>query len=352
MNLMMKKKESGITVRRRVFKNIFAQSAICFGLMVVLISSSGCEPSFPKEKLPEAVKFVCKDEYDMDVDVTVKGRTMGIYYPMEGLLDAGLGISSEAWDTISNLLLIASRVVLSTDADIKFYCVIAQDARLPELQVVIIKYVEDVKLGMYRNISRGESFKRTLFTINLTPQAKKERSIEKIFDNFSVGEKTRQGVMDDFFRSAPTRLSDTGYWRGKFYLKDVTMEEFLAAQIANRVKLGFRGEEDLKKLFKYENVESNFISTDEVKAFLVKFKISDHGASENEKNAQQRKIEEIVRIANQVVCGYKFKKFDFLMMEDQLENANLKVMEQDVFNFSRKKLSVKEVVQAPPGYFG
>ena len=339
-------------MRKRAFKNLFAVGAMCFSLTAVLFSFSGCTPSFPKEKLPEAVKFVCKDEYNMDVDVTVEGRTMGIYYPMEGLLDAGLGISSEAWDTISNLLLIASRVVLSTDAQIKFYCVIAQDARLPELQVVIIKYVEDVKHGMYRNISRSESFKRTLFTINLTPQAKKERSIEKIFDNFSVGEETRQSVMDDFFRSAPTRLSDVGYWREKFYLKDVTMEEFLAAQIANRLKLGFRGDEDLKKLFKYENVESNFISTNEVKAFLVKFKISDHNADVNETNQQQRKIEEIIKIANRVVCGYKFKKFDFLIMEDQLENANLKVTEQDVVNFSRKKLSVEEVVQAPAGYFG
>lgn len=347
---MTKKKESGIAVRKRGFKNIFAESAAYLSLMAILFSFAGCEPSFPKEKLPEAVKFVCKDEYDMDVDVTVKGRTMGIYYPMEGLLDAGLGISSEAWDTISNLLLIASRVVLSTDADIKFYCVIAQDARLPELQVVIIKYVEDVKLGMYRNISRSESFRRTLFSINLTPQAKKERSIEKIFDNFSVEEKTRQGVMEDFFRSAPTRLSDIGYWRGKFYLKDATMEEFLAAQIANRVKLGFRGEEKLKKLFKYENVESNFISTNEIKAFLVKFKISDLDAGENKTKQQQKKIEEIVKIANRVVCGYKFKKFDFLIMEDQLEDVSLKVTEQDVFNFSRKKLSVKKIVQDPSGY--
>jgi len=348
----VKKKKGGIIVSKGEHKKVFAKTLVLFTLVSVIWCSSGCVTSFPREELPGAVKSICKGEYNMDVDVIVAGGTMGIYYPMKGLLDAGLGISSEAWDTISNLLLIASRVVLSTDADIKFYCVIAQDARLPELQVVIIKYVEDVKHGMYRHISRGESFKRTLFTINLTPQAKKERSIEKIFNNFNVGEETRQSVMDDFFRSPPTRLSDIGYWRGKFYLKNITMEEFLAAQIANRIKLGFRGEEELKKLFKYEAVESDFISQNDVKTFRVKFKIADEGQSgEGEKSRNERKIEEIIKVANKVVRGYKFKQFDFLTLEDQLENATLKITEKNVFNFNKKKLSVKDVTQAPAGYF-
>ncbi|MBU0683587.1 MAG: hypothetical protein KJ864_04805, partial [Candidatus Omnitrophica bacterium] len=190
--------------------------AVVFVACGLAVGATGCVPSFPKEKLPSAVSSICKTEYNMDVDVTVLGKTMGIYYPMKGLLDAGLSVSSEAWDSISNLLLIASRVVLSTDADIDFYCVITQDARFPELQVAIIKYVEDVKRGMYQDISRDESFKRTLFTINLTPQAKKERSIETVLKSFGVEEEAQQSVLEEFFRSPPTKLTDIGYWRGKF----------------------------------------------------------------------------------------------------------------------------------------
>jgi hypothetical protein len=199
-----------------------ARSVILIVSAVMLISAAlilpACVPTYPKEKLPEAVKSVCKLEYDMEVDVVMVGSTMGIYYPMKGLLDIGLGINRDAWDAISNLVLVASRVVLSTDADVRFYCVITQDARLPELQVVIIKYVEDVKRGMYRNISRSESYKRTLFSINLTPQARKERSVEKVFEKLGVEDKTREKVLDEFFRTPPTKLSDIGYWRGRFYL--------------------------------------------------------------------------------------------------------------------------------------
>jgi hypothetical protein len=326
-------------------------SAVTFIVCAALFLPA-CMPTYPKEKLSEAVKEVCKIEYNMEVDVVVRGSTMGIYYPMTGLLDVGLGISKDAWDDISNLVLVASRVVLSTDADIKFYCVITQDARLPELQVVIIKYVEDVKRGMYRNISRNESYKRTLFSINLTPQAKKERSIEKVFDKMSIEEKTREKVMDEFFRAAPTKLSDVGYWKGRFYLKDITMEEFLAAQIANRVKIDFRTEKRLSEIFDYKSAEGSFMSSKGKRYFLLQFKITDKVTKEESLTAPRvEKVQQLVRIANEVVYGYKFKNFDFMEMFDQYENARLRVNEKDIYDFNRKKLPVKEIVHAPPSYF-
>ncbi len=308
-------------------------------------------PTYPKETLPEAVKTVCKSEYNMDVEVTVTGSTMGIYYPMEGLLDVGMGISENAWDKISNLLLIASRVVLSTDADVNFYCVVTQDPRLPELQVVIIKYVDDVKLGMYQNISRNESFKRTLFSINLTPQAKKERSIEQIFDRMDVEEGTREKVLEEFFRSPPTRLSDIGYWRGGFYLKDITKEEFLAEQISNRIKLDFNREKELQPFFKFHVAESAFKKDLGIRAFLLSFNIEEQPAEGSAKELRLKKIEKILQIANEVFYGYKFSDFDSLIMIDQLENARLVVNGRDVYDFSQKRLSVRDIVQAPSEYF-
>ncbi len=317
----------------------------------IMLSLSACAPTYPKEELAGAVKSVCKMEYDMNVDVTVTGETMGLYYPMEGLLNVGMGISEKSWDTISNLLLIASRVVLSTDADIKFYCVITQDIRLPELQVVIIKYVDDVKRGMVRNISRSESFKRTLFSINLTPQATKERSIEEVFNKMGVEKKTRERVLNEFFRSPPTKLTDIGYWRGQFYLKNITMEEFLATQIANRVKLDFRAEKKLQELFDYKTAEGVFTSIDGLRSFLLKFKIADQTIGDEDGSLREKMLKEIIYIASKVVYGYKYTDFNFLILEDQLANVKLMVSEQDVYDFNRKKLSVKEIVDAPPGYF-
>ncbi|MDD5634127.1 MAG: hypothetical protein PHW46_02495 [Candidatus Omnitrophica bacterium] len=320
-------------------------------MATAFLFANGCAPTYPKETLPEAVKEICKSEYNMNVEVTVEGNTIGIYYPMTGLLDVNLGISEQAWDTISNLLLIASRIVLSTDADIKFYCLVTQDARLPELQVVIIKYVDDVKRSLYTDISRDETFKRTLFSINLTPQAKKERSIERIFDKLEVDPAARDKVLEEFFRSQPTKLSDIGYWRGKFYLKDITLEEFLAAQIVNRMKMDFRVNKDLAGLFNYEEAESVYVPQDSTGSFFVKFKIADQKQEDDGKNIRIKKIQEILRIANEVVYGYKFQKFDYLVLEDLLENAKLKITGSNVYNYAKEKSPIEKIVEAPAGYF-
>jgi len=80
----------------RISRAAFAGAALGLAAMLVL---PACMPSYPKEKLPEAVKEVCKIEYGMDVDVVVVNSTMGIYYPMKGLLDVSLGISEDAWRT-------------------------------------------------------------------------------------------------------------------------------------------------------------------------------------------------------------------------------------------------------------
>jgi hypothetical protein len=338
---MEKRKKNNIP---GIFITFFTSVCVVF----CLIATQGCVPTYPKEKLSEAVKEVCRIEYGMDVEATVKGATMGIYYPMEGLLDVGMGISEEAWDKIGNLLLIASRVVLSTDADIKFYCVITQDAKLPELQVVIIKYVNDVKRGMYRNISRGESFKRTLFSINLTPQAKKERSIEKIFEKMGVDEKTRQSVLDDFFRSPPTKLSDIGYWRGKFYIKEISIPEFLAAQIANRVKYAFKDNEDLSDLFTFQAVEGLFIPSS--MSFVLKYKIQDEAVTDNIQQLRLKKLKNIIEVAHQVFRGYKYKDYKLFVLIDLLENIQLTVAQKQLNKYDEKRTDIKDIVTAPAGF--
>lgn len=339
----MKKLKEQIVLRKVI-------SSVCVLAMILgLQVLSGCDvPTYPKDQLPNAVKEVCKDEYGMDVDVTVKGSTMGIYYPMEGLLDVGMGISEEAWDKIGNLLLIASRVVLSTDAEIKFYCVITQDIKLPELQVIIIKYIEDVKKGMYRNISRGEAFKRTLFSINLTPQAKKERSIEKIFEKMGVDDATRQSVLEDFFRSPPTKLSDIGYWRGNFYLKEITMHEFLAAQIANRIKYDFKDNKDLSEIFKFQTAEGLFIPASN--SFVLKYKIQNQTVIDTIQELRIKEVKAIIEVVHTVFKGYNFKDFELVVLIDLLENVQMTVDENEIYNYNKKQTDIKEIITAPEGF--
>lgn len=334
---------------RKAYYKMAVPGILIAGIMFFI---SACAPTYPRERLAEAIKDVCKAEYGMEVDAILQGDTVGIYHSMPGLLDGEMGISKDAWEKISSLILIASRVALSTDADIQFYCVITQDPLLPELQVVIIKYVDDVKMSMFRNISREESFKRTLFSVNLTPQAQKERSVESIFGQMGVDEKTREKVLNEFFRSEPTKLSDIGYWRGNFYLKDITVPEFLAAQMANRIKIDFRSEKDLAGTFVYKSSEGAYDPSLGARHFLVNFNIDQTGpVSRSDPALRETKISNVLQIVKDVVYGYKFEDFDFVFMNDQSANVRLKVLKDDVFAYTPGRISVRDIVQAPSGYF-
>ncbi|MDP3804078.1 MAG: hypothetical protein Q8Q87_00840, partial [Candidatus Omnitrophota bacterium] len=207
---------------------------------MLLTTIIGCAPSYPKERLKESILKVCKNEYKLDVKAETIGKTMAIYVPLQDLLDFNFSITKKASEQINDVILSVSRVALSTDAEFDFYCIIAHDVKIPEIQIVIIKSVDDVKRFMLNDISRGEYSKRMLVDIRLNPQAQKEKAIKEVFQKMSLERKAQDGVMDDFFRSEPTVLGDIGYWNERFYIKDVGLPEFLAEQTANRVRMGFR----------------------------------------------------------------------------------------------------------------
>ena len=133
-------------------------------------------------------------------------------------------------------------------------------------------------------------------------------------------------------------------------MKDISMEEFIAAQIANRIKIDFRTEKELTEKYDYKFSEGSFIASGEKRFFLVKFKIADKASPDETFNPRLEKIKEMLEIANKVVFGYKFKDFEFMELFDQLENARLRVSEKDIYNFN-KNTSVQEIVEAPAGYF-
>ncbi|MGB2705749.1 MAG: hypothetical protein WBC74_02700 [Candidatus Omnitrophota bacterium] len=316
-------------------------------LVSILFFSSGCgEVTYPKEKLAESVAKLCKKEYGIDTDVSLAGETLVIYLPLTNLFNLTLNLSENAQDKIQDVLLSASRVVLSTDADIKFYCIIAQDVRLPEIQLVIIKYTDDVKRAFFRDISRGEYFKRSLIDINENPQAKKEKAITDVFAKMKLDKEWQEKVLDDFFRSPPSSLEGIGYWNGKFYIKDIAFPEFLAEQMASRIRLRFREKENLTK-YGLRSVTGKFAEKKSLGLFLVSFnaEVLLFIANPEEKKAMEEEIfANVFEEISNVIYGYKFKSFNFSEMTEISSNTKLMTSKEDVYLFKRKKLPIEAIV--------
>lgn len=315
---------------------------LVFGLLSLAYGLCGCTATYPQEKIKESIVRICKQEYKSDVLVETRGRTMVIYLPLSDLMDYSFALTKSASSKINDVIFSAARVALSTDAKIDFYCVIAHDIKMPELQIIIIKDVEDVKRLFANDISRGEYMKRMLIDLRWSPQAKKEQVIKEIFRKMNLDPKWQDQVMTDFFRSEPTSLGDIGYWDKKFYIKDITLAEFLAEQIANRVKLEFRENKILKENFLLKSAKGTYILTRGKRLFRFEVFAERSAAGTFSTIEDSDKIfETVLSVAAHVIHGYYFKDYDGVEVLDQKEGRAIEVnpVELEAFRVKKRKLS-------------
>lgn len=312
----------------------------------LLVTATGCGPTYPEERFKESIKKVCKSEYKLDVKVETIGKTIAIYVPLEDLIDFTFTITKSASEKINDVILSVSRVALSTDARFDFYCIIAHDSRIPEIQIVIIKSVDDIKRFLLSDISRGEYSKRMLVDIRLSPQAQKERAIRSVFEKMNLDKKWQDQVLNDFFRSEPAALGDIGYWNSRFYIKDVSLAEFLAEQIANRLRMEFRDDKKLSDIFLLKSSQGAYLFKEGRRSF--KFEIlADHKLLEkfDESKASDKIFETALKVTNEVLHGYKFEGFDYVEIMNQANGNTIKVSREALEDFRMKKVKLEEIIK-------
>lgn len=315
-------------------------------LCSLLPALTGCTPvTYPKESFKESIIKICKNEYKTDVKVEAVEGTVAIYLPLEDLIDFTFSITKAASEKINNVILSVTRVALSTNAKFNFYCIIAHDTKIPEIQIVIIKSVADVKRFLLSDISRGEYSQRMLIDLRLSPQAQKERVIKDIMSKMSLDTRTQEQVMGDFFRSEPTVLSDMGYWNGRFYIKDVTLGEFLAEQLANRIRMKFKEDKELSKNMPLKTAKGEYISKGGVSFFKFElspeYKLYDQAGG---KKIFDRGFEASLRLISAVLRGYRFEDFNNVVVINQLNGKVAEVSREDLEKFRVKKLKLEDIL--------
>jgi len=313
-------------------------------IAVVVSFSAGCGPTYPKERLEESIVKLCKDEYHIDVKVKTAGKTVAIYMPLDNLMDFTFSLTPEATEKLNDVIMSVMRVVLSTDADYEFYCIIAHDVRIPEIQVIIIKCINDVKRVFLGDISRGEFGKRMIIDMRLNPQSQKERSIKEVFQKMGLDQKWQEQVMNEFFRSEPTALSDIGYWNGRFYIKDITLPEFLAEEIAGRIKMEFREDKELGSAFLLKSIKGTYHAGVGKPYFKIEFlaapqALRETGAPQNDEAV----LKAILKVAGEVIHGYTFGDFDYVEIVDQAGGKVLRISKEDLEKYRTRKLKFEEI---------
>ena len=308
------------------------------------VSLIGCGVTYPKEGIRESIVKICKNEYKVDVKAETIGKTIVIYLPLEDLMDFTFSITKPASEKINDVILSVARVALSTDADYNFYCVIAHDIRIPEIQIIIIKSVEDVKRLLLNDISRGEYSKRILIDLRLNPQSQKERSVKEIFQKMGIDEKWQETVMNDFFRSEPMALGDIGYWNDKFYIKDITLSEFLAEQMASRAKIDFKDEKALADNFMLKSAKGAYVAGPDKKYFRLEILAEPKWFKEESGIETSEKVfRPMVAMAAHVMHAYRFTDFDYVEIVDQNGARTVRASKDDLEKLRTKKIKYENI---------
>lgn len=173
--------------------------------LVVATALTGCHiESYPSDRLAESLQDICRKEYGIDrIDVAVKGKTIGVFLPLEKLfasdfkesviagkvrsLETLFEPSPEAMEKVEDVLFSMSRVLLSTNRKLDFYVLQATDVERTGLQLVLKGHVDDVRRVRIWDISRDEYRKRVMHEMKQNHAVLWHAPIRSLFKDLESG---------------------------------------------------------------------------------------------------------------------------------------------------------------------
>lgn len=254
---------------------------LLFNLSVsIFLFLSGClgslEPTYKEEELPQVIKQICKNEFQLDVVTKRTPTTLWIYAPMSQLLHKDYGITQDKvfdekiTDYLRNILNTISRALINSNNTCEFYALCVSDINIG-LDYTIMGSVIDIRKSYAGVIPWTESNKRYVVSFKVAPEA--------------IGDTTGEHLLTD----------------------DIKLADFLAEEIAQRIAMRFN-EEDLKNYFKVEK------SSGEFKDNIFSFEYAIKQLSEPPKKI--RVLKEILNMVAYCIKTYEFKDFSCVQIKD------------------------------------
>ena len=266
------------------------KAALLFNFFVstcAFLSISGCqnqiECTYKEADIPSIVKQICKEEYNLDVTTKRTDTTLWIYAPLDKILDKDYGVKEdkifdeEMTNKLRNILTTIGRVLISSNYTPEFFALVASDIKIG-LDYTLIGNVLDIKKSYAGYIPWPEANRRYVIKFNLSPEA--------------IGDTTGKHL--------------AAY--------NLTLADFLAEQMAQRIGYQFQGE-GRKKYFKLEKSEGKFLNG----TFSLNYAIKQIAQPDREIDMKK----EVLDIITYCIKTYEFKDFSTLEVTDLLTQEKL-----------------------------
>lgn len=266
-------------MKLRLYLKSLANPVLYFSPLIISIFILGCaseiEPTYKEEELFYQIKKILKDEYKLDVITKQTDNALWVYAPLSRLINKDYAkdktklLDEGMIDNLRNILITVGRVILSADKSPEFYCLVASDITEIGVDYTLIGYTLDIKKSYAGLIPWTETNRRYVIHIELNPQA----------------------------------LSDTV---GRHvWVYNITLEDFLARQIAQRISGRFQDDE-LKNYFQVESATGRF----NVGTFYFEYAIKEILPKDIDIK------EEMLKIISYVIQTYEFEDFSMVELKD------------------------------------
>ena len=131
----------------------------------------GCDtgPTYPSARLTESLQQVLREEHFDRASVRLIDHTVAVQLEHPEALqerEGQIGIGPAFEETVRKLLIGMHRVLLSSDANVRFYVLLLSDPKLPGAYLTIVRNVDDVRRANAMMIDSTEMFYRTVFKFN------------------------------------------------------------------------------------------------------------------------------------------------------------------------------------------
>ncbi len=278
---------------------------VCILLCVLSFYTTGCGKyySYKPEEVPGAIEQICLKENNLKVIARVKGKTVGAVFYTNNFLDDKGQILPTVHEDMGKVTQAVTRVALSTPTPFDF-CTVRLRDRTSGNELVITRSLDDTKRSYVDMLGIQESLDRTIFG-----QSK-----------YSVSDKSKN--------------------EENFDLEEITLESFLADQIAQRVRFKlFKGTEDVDPAKQsYILVEGSFKEAP-TKNFVFSIIALKSNKTSNET------LLEVLHQASIVLKGYSFEGYDEIRIHDYLNRQMLTVTKDVLKAYQNGKISDEQILK-------
>lgn len=189
-------------------------SAAAGGTGLLLLAGCTIAPTYPKHKVVTGLQAILQETH-LNATVTFTDHTLGVHVQQPEMLiqtEGQVGMGPAFDETVGDIVQALHRVVLSSDADIRFYAVVIGDPALPGLFVHLVRYIDDIRRANASMIGPEELFARTVIELQATepPTTAATQPIQEIrleeFLSWQAAKRIQQRLIQDMELSGQVQV--------------------------------------------------------------------------------------------------------------------------------------------------